>query len=153
MLRWCSPEAMDIPGLDAALVVTLVRKGLAIDVAELYRVKLKELAPLEGMNEDRAKQVFEALTVSMKRDAWRVLFGLGIPLVGAPEALALARGFPTVDAVFAAGVPRLMHDSGVSADVAESLVLWHSDGVNRRLVRRLEKAGVNFKSTQYCRSA
>lgn len=147
--HWCSAEAMDIAGGDAVLVAKLVGKGLAYDVAELYRIKLKELAALEGMDEAHAKNFFDAITASMKRDSSRVLFGLGIPLVNAVEAQALAKGFPTVDAVFAAGEARLVKDAGVSEAVAQSVTRWYGDNVNRRLVKRLEKAGVNFKSELY----
>lgn len=146
LLHWCSPEVMDIAGGDEKMVALLVQHGLVRDVAELYRLKVKELAALPGLTAEAAQKFFDAITASMKRDAWRLLFGLGIPLVGAAEAQAVAKGFPTVDAVFAAGVPRLMKDAGVSEAVAQSLVRWYSDGVNRKLVKRLEKFGLNFKS-------
>ena len=149
LVHWCSPEAMDIPGGDAALVAKLVGKGLARDVAELYRTEVAELAALESMDKDSAKKFFDAVTASTKRDAWRFLFGLNIPMVGAAEAQALGKGFPTVDAVFAAGVPRLMQDGGVSEAVAQSIVCWQSDSVNRKLVKRLDKVGVNLKSELY----
>lgn len=146
LVHWCAPEVMDIPGGAAALVAQLVANGLARDVAELYRIKVAELAALPDMDAAAAQQFFDAITASQKRAAWRLLFGLGIPLVGAAEARALGKGFPTVDAVFAAGAPRLMKDAGVSEAVAQSLVRWHSDSVNRKLVRRLQKAGLNFKT-------
>jgi NAD-dependent DNA ligase len=69
---------------------------------------------------------------------------LNIPLVGAAEARALMKSFPTVGAVFAAGAAGLMKEAGVSAAVAESVVRWHSDGVNRRLLARLKQLGLNF---------
>jgi len=147
--HWCAPEAMDIPGVNAALVRTLVGKGLAYDVGEIYRMKLKEIAALEGMSQEAAQQLFDAITASMKRDAWRVLFGLSIPTVGAVEAAALGKGFPSVDAVFAAGAPRLVKEAGVLEAVARNIVHWYGDGVNRRLVKRLEKAGLNLKSELY----
>ncbi|MCX6896535.1 MAG: helix-hairpin-helix domain-containing protein, partial [Verrucomicrobia bacterium] len=146
LAHWCAPEVMDVPGADARLITLLVERGLARDVAELYRIKVKELVALPGVDADTAQIFFDALTASMKRNAWRLLFGLSIPLVGAAEAQALMRGFPTVDAVFAAGAPRLIKDAGVSEAVAQSIVRWHSDSVNRKLVRRLEKFGLNFKS-------
>lgn len=149
LVHWCGPDVMDIAGGDAALVAKLVGQGLARDVAELYRIKVAELAALEGLDKDAAPKFFAAVTASTKRDAWRLLFGLKIPLVGMAEAQALGRGFPTVDAVFAAGGPRLMKDGGVSEAVAQSIVRWHSDSVNRRLVKRLEKLGLNFKSELY----
>lgn len=147
--RWCSPEAMDIAGVDAALVAVLVGKGLTYDVAEIYRLKFKEIAALEGMSQEAAQRLFDGITASMKRDAWRLLFGLSMPTVGATEATALGKGFQSVDTVFAAGAPRLMKEAGVSEAVAENLVCWYGDSVNRRLVKRLEKAGVNFKSELY----
>jgi DNA ligase (NAD+) len=147
--HWCSPEAMDIAGVDAELVGTLVSKGLTYDVGEIYRLKLKEIAALEGMSPEAAQRLFDAITASMKRDAWRVLFGLGIPAVGAVEARALGKGFPSVDAVFAAGAPRLMREGVVNDVVAENLVRWYADSVNRRMVKRLEKAGLNFRSELY----
>jgi DNA ligase (NAD+) len=140
---------MNIAGVDSALVGTLVGKGLAYDVGEIYRLKLKEIVALEGMSPEAAQRLFDAISASMKRDAWRVLFGLGIPTVGAAEATALSKGFPSVDAVFAAGVPRLMREGGVNEVVAENIVRWYGDSVNRRLVKRLEKAGLNFKSGLY----
>src|SRR5690606_14249268 len=82
----CSPAAMDIAGADAALVVKLVGTGLARDPAELYRLKVAEIAQLEGMNLQSAQSLFDAITVSQKREGWRLLFGLSIPHVGAKEA-------------------------------------------------------------------
>lgn len=149
LVHWCSPDVMDIPGGNAALVARLVSQGLARDVAELYKITVAELAVLEGVDTDSAQKFFDAIAASLARDAWRVLFGLNIPLVGAEEAKALGRGFPSVDAVLAAGVPRLMRDSGVSEAVARSVVRWHGDSVNRKLVKRLAKAGLNFNSSGY----
>lgn len=146
LAHWCAPEVMDVPGTDARLIALLVERGLARDVAELYRIKVKELAALPGVDAAAAQKIFDALTASMKREAWRLLVGLNIPLVGVAEAQALMRGFPTVDAVFAAGAARLMKDAGVSEAVAQSIVRWHGDSVNRKLVRRLEKFGLNFKA-------
>lgn len=140
---------MDIPGCDDALIAKLVGKGLARDVAEIYRLKADEIAALDGMDKETAQQFFDAITASMRRDAWRLLFGLNIPLVGDQEARALGRGFPTVDAVFTAGVSQLNRNAGISEAAAQSLVHWHGDSVNRKLVARLRKLGLNFKSSIY----
>jgi DNA ligase (NAD+) len=146
LVHWCSPEAMDIAGGDAALVAKLVERGLARDVAELYRIKVAELAALPGMDKDSAQKFFDALTASMKRDTWRVLFGLGIPNLGAAEAQLLCQHFASLDALFATGRERLMKLPGVTEIMARSLTHWSGDPVNRKLLRRLEKAGVNFKN-------
>ena len=146
LVHWCSPGALDISGGDAALVAQLVSHGLARDAAELYRIKAAELAALPGMDKPSAQNFFDALTASQKRAAWRTLYGLDIPNITPDAARALCRHFASVDNVFAASVERLMQAEGVSEAAARSLVHWHSDSVNRRLVKRLFKAGVNFKA-------
>jgi NAD-dependent DNA ligase len=144
--HWCSREAMDIAGGDAAMVVKLVGAGLVRDVAELYRLKMVEVVGLDGMNKNSAKDFVDAIAASRKRGAWRLLFGLGIPHIGAAEAQSLCRYFGSVDNVFAASVVRLQQAEGVSAEAARRINDWHSDSMNRRLVKRLFKAGLNFKA-------
>lgn len=144
--HWCSPAAMDVSGADAALVAKWVGQGLVRDPAELYRLKLAEIAALEGMNADSARKIFDAITASQKREAWRLLFGLSIPLVTARQAQSLCRHFKSVDNVFAAGAERLLQADGIDAATARSIAQWHSDGINRKLVKRLFKAGLNFKA-------
>ena len=65
---WASPEAMDIAGCGAVLVAQLVNKGLVFDAADFYRLKLTEIAALDGMTKEKAQQVFDAITASMKRE-------------------------------------------------------------------------------------
>ena len=142
---WASSEAMDIQGCDAAVITQLVHQGLVRDGAEFYRLRLGELAALEGVTKDRAQQIFDSITASMKREAWRLLFGLGIPNIGAPEAQVICKHFASLDALFAMGRERLAKLDGVTEVVARSLTHWYGDPINRKLIRRLEKIGVNFK--------
>jgi NAD-dependent DNA ligase len=61
-------------------------------------------------------------------------------------ARQLCRHFAAVDDILAAGPERLMKQAAVSEAIARSIACWYGDSVNRRLVRRLQKAGVNFKT-------
>ena len=122
---------MDIAGADAKLVALLVQRGLVRDVAELYRLRVKELAALPGLDKDSAQKFFAAITASMKREAWRVLFGLGIPNIGAAEAQLFCQHFTTLDALFATGRERLMKLTGVTEVMARRLAHWHGDPGNR----------------------
>ena len=74
-----------------------------------------------------------------------MLFGLGIPDIGSVEAQALCKHFASLDALFAVGRERLGRLDGITETAARSLTHWYGDPVNRKLVRRLEKIGVNFK--------
>ena len=83
---WASPEAVDIAGCDAALVAQLVQCGLVRDTAEFYRLKRAEIVLLEGVDETKSRLLWDAIKASKQREAWRVLFGLHIPNIGAAEA-------------------------------------------------------------------
>jgi DNA ligase (NAD+) len=144
--HWCARGAMDIEGGGEVLAAQLVRSGLVRDVAELYKLKLDELANLERMGEKSAKNFLDGLEASKGRDLWRVLFGLGIFHVGSGVAKSLGRAFGDLDEVFAAGPARLAEAEDIGEVIAQSIAQWHDDARNRDLIERLRKAGVNFKS-------
>ena len=144
--HWCARGAMDIEGGGEVLVRQLVQTGLVRDVADLYSLKLAEVAGLERMGEKSARNFLDGVQASKQRDLWRLLFGLGILHVGAGVAKALGRGFAALDDVFAAGVDQLTDCEDVGEVIAQSVVQWHGDPRNRKLIERLRKAGLNFKS-------
>jgi DNA ligase (NAD+) len=143
---WASPEAMDIAGCDAALVNQLVNRGLVRDAAEFYRLKYGEIASLEGMDEGKTRALWEAIAASKQREPWRVLFGLAIPGIGATEAKSLSNQFESLEDLFATGREQLRKLEGVTEAMARNVTHWHGDPVNRKLLRRLKQAGVNFRS-------
>jgi DNA ligase (NAD+) len=147
--HWCSRGAMDIEGGGDVLVTQLVKSSLVVDVAELYALKVNEVESLERMGEKSAKNFVDAIAASKSRDAWRVLYGLGILHVGTGVAKSLCRHFATLDDVFASSAERLMEADDIGEVIARSIVQWWGDSTNRRLVERLRKAGVNFKSELY----
>jgi len=78
-----------------------------------------------------------------------LLYGLGILHVGAGVAKTLGRSFPDLDAVLAASLDQLTETEDVGEVIADSIVQWHGDPRNRRLIERLRQAGINFKSSLY----
>ena len=51
--------------------------------------------------------------------------------------------------MFAAGVDQLTGCEDVGEVIAQSVVQWHGDPRNRKLIERLRQAGLNFKSALY----
>jgi DNA ligase (NAD+) len=58
-----------------------------------------------------------------------------------------------VDDVFAASIPQLTEIEDVGEVIAHSLVHWHGEARNRKLIERLRAAELNFKSALYNPSA
>ena len=151
--HWCARGAMDIEGGGEVLVAQLVKSGLALDVSDLYRLKVAEVAALERMGEKSAQNLIDGINASKTRDLWRLIFGLGILHVGAGVAKALGRSFPDLDALIHTGEQQLTEVEDVGAVIAKSLVRWFDEPMNRQLIERLNKAGLNFKSALYNPSA
>jgi DNA ligase (NAD+) len=147
--HWCSRSAMDIEGGGEVLVQQLVGSGLVRDVADLYQLKLDEVANLERMGDKSARNFLAGIGASKSREMWRVLYGLGILHVGAGVAKSLGRSFATLDDVFGASLPKLTNAEDIGEVIANSILQWHSDPRNRKLLERLRQAGVNFKSELY----
>lgn len=147
--HWCARGAMDIEGGGEVLAAQLVKSGLVRDVADLYSLKLDELANLERMAEKSAQNFLDGLAASKKRDLWRLLFGLGILHVGTGVAKSLGRSFATLDDLLAASVDQLTEIEDVGEVIALSLAQWQGDERNRKLIERLRKAGLNFDSALF----
>ena len=147
--HWCARGAMDIEGAGDVLVAQLVGAGLVRDVAELYRLRVDEVAALDRMGEKSARNLIDGIAASTHRDLWRLLFGLGILHLGVSGAKALARAYPDLDALAAAGTAELVQVPDIGEVIARSVADWFSDDKNRDLIRRLRAAGVNFTSSLY----
>jgi DNA ligase (NAD+) len=142
LLHYASRRAMRVEGLGDALAEQLVQKKMVRDVADLYGLKLEEVAALERMAEKSASNLLAQIEASKQRDLPQLVYGLGIRHVGERTAALLARHFRTLDRLAAATVEEIddIHEIGLT--VAESVRDWFDDEGNLELCRRLREAGV-----------
>ena len=141
-------QAMDVEGLGDALVRQLVEKGLVRDFADLYNLSLEDLAGLERMAEKSARNLLEQLEKSKRAELRRLLFGLGIRFVGERAALLLARHFRSLRALAEASVEEIDAPYEIGPAVAASVYEWFREPANRRVVERLEEAGVRTEESE-----
>ncbi len=94
--------AMDIDGLGEKIVEQLVTNGLVQDVADLYRLQVDDLVPLERFAEKSAQNIIAAIQGSKTPSLARLIYALGIRFVGESTANVLAQHFHTLDALQAA---------------------------------------------------
>lgn len=130
-------QAMDIDGLGTEIIKQLVDRGLVKDAADLYRLRKEQLLELEKFGEKSSENLLEALEASKEADLWRVVHGLGIPLIGAEAAKALVRAFGSMERLESATEAELVAIEGIGPKMARSVVDYFGWGENRELVRRL----------------
>jgi DNA ligase (NAD+) len=141
--HFVSRGAMEIEGLGGERLDQLAREGLVTDAASLWDLTAERLEPLPGWGKVSAAKLVAELEGARARPLERLLFGLGIPLVGERAARALARAFGSVAAVAAATAGELEEVEGIGPVMAASVVRWFADPGNAALVARLRERGVD----------
>ncbi len=143
LLHFAGRHAMDIDGLGEKIVDQLVDKGLVKDFADLYSLKLEDVAALERMAEKSAQNLLEEIEASKKNSLARLIYALGIRFVGERTAQLLAEHFGSLGKLAAAKEDELTQVPEVGPKVAASIVEFFSEPANRELIKKLRKAGVN----------
>jgi DNA ligase (NAD+) len=142
---FASRGAMDIEGLGEVLVNQLVDAKLVKDIADIYSLKMEQLAALERMAEKSATNVITAIEQSKDRELWRLITALGIPHVGQGLARKLAEHFLDLDKLAAASEEELLNVPDVGPIVAKSIRDFFENERNRALIEKLKKAGLKTK--------
>lgn len=137
-------DAMDIEGLGPALVQSLVEEKLVASPADLYTLRLPDVAMLERMGEKSAQNLLSAIEKSKQNPLSRLLFAFGIRQVGQKAAETLARQYGTLDALMQADREQLTQTFDVGEVTAGNLYRWLHSPQSLHLIRRLREAGVNM---------
>jgi DNA ligase (NAD+) len=117
---------------------------LIADPADIYRVSVDDLLPLEGWKETSASNLIAAIEASKTRPLGKLIFGLGIDHVGGTVANLLAREFGSIHALSTASVEEISTIEGIGPEIAGSVHAWFADADNAHLVDRLGEAGVSL---------
>jgi DNA ligase (NAD+) len=145
ILHFASRGVMNIDGMGDALVTQLVERELVKNVADIYKLTKADLLSLERMGDKSAQNILDEIEASKKLPLERVIYGLGIPMVGERTAQFLAEHFGSMEALEQAGVEELQNVNEVGPRIAESIVEFFSVAANRKLVERLGESGLAFQ--------
>jgi len=145
ILHYASRGVMNIDGMGESLVTQLIERELVKNVADIYDLTRKDLLSLERFADKSAQNILDEIENSKKLPLERVIYGLGIRMVGERTAQFLAEHFGSMEALENAGVEDLQDVNEVGPRIAESIVEFFSIAANRKLVERLRKAGLTLK--------
>jgi DNA ligase (NAD+) len=142
LLHFASRHAMDINGLGDKIVDQLVDKGMVKDVADLYTLKLDDVAALERMGEKSAQNLLDQIATSKKHTLARLIYALGMRMVGERTGQLLAEHFSSLDELAEAKEDQLFEVTEVGPKVAAAIAEFFSEPANQKIIKKLDKAGV-----------
>ena len=122
----------------------LTDRGMVKNVADIYRLTKDDLLNLERMGEKSAQNILKEIEASKKLPLERVIFGLGIRMVGERTAQFLAEHFGSMDTLMNATEEELEQVNEVGPRIAQSIAEFFQEPRNRELVKRLEDSGLTF---------
>ncbi len=144
LLHFAGRHAMNIDGLGEKIVDQLVDKGLVKDFADLYELKLEDVAALERMAEKSAQNLLDEIKASKSNSLARLIYALGMRFVGERTGQLLADDFASLPKLAAASVEELVEVPEVGPKVAQSIADFFSEPANQKLIKRLRDEGLKM---------
>ncbi|MGG3885269.1 NAD-dependent DNA ligase LigA [Brevibacillus panacihumi] len=146
IIHFVSRTAMNIDGLGEKVVAQLYNDGIIHSVADLYYLHQQRdvLLGMERMGEKSVDNLLAAIEASKENSLERLLFGLGIRLVGAKAAKVLAEHFGHMDAIAQAQEEEFTLIDEIGPKMAASLYQYFRQPQAEAVIERLKAAGVNM---------
>lgn len=151
--HFISRKAMDIDGLGAETIDTLVEKGLIKDISDLYVLEFNQLIDLDRMADKSVNNLLDGITASKLQPFEKVLFGLGIRYVGETVSKKLAKAFKTMDCIVEASYESLVETDEIGEKIARSIREFIEDEKNIILIEKLKHAGLRFEKEEEVRAS
>ena len=146
LIHFVSRDAMNINGLGDEIMEDFYNFGFIGTIADIYSLKehREDLTRLEGYGDKSINNLLEAIEESKKVSLERLIFGLGIPHVGAKTAKILASNYGTMDKLIEATEEDLTSINDIGSIIAKSVINYFSDINNRAIIEELKDLGLNM---------
>lgn len=145
IIHYVSRNAMNIDGIGERVVKQLFDHDIIQSVADLYTLKEEDLLPLERMGEKSLKNLLDAIEKSKKNSLEKLIFGLGIRLVGAKAAKLLAQKYGTMKGLMETTEEDLIAIEEIGPKMADSIVTFFNKTEVKDIIQRLEELGINME--------
>ena len=148
IVHFASKEGMEIDGLGYSIIEQLLDKKLINNIADIYSLKLEDVASLKKNGKKFAQNLIDAIEKSKSNDLFKLITGLGIRHIGAKSAKNLARKFRTMDSLMNASIEELSVQNDVGEITAKSIYEFFREEQSIDLINKLKLAGVNMESLE-----
>jgi len=155
ILHFASRPVMNIDGMGDALVDQLLQHGMLRNVADIYGLAKKraQLIEMERLGPKSVDNLLAEIENSKQQPLERVIYGLGIRMVGERTAQFLAEHFGSVDKLIdtargkvqAESLAKLEEVEEVGPRIAQSIREFFLEAKNIALIEALRKAGLRFE--------
>ncbi len=146
LIHYVSRNAMNIMGLGDSLIEDFYNMGYLEDFYDFYTLKDKkeELMELEGFGSKSINSLLESIEESKNNSLERLIYGIGIRLVGHKTAKILGKYFGTMDNLIGASLEELINIKDVGEGIANSIYEYFKDSNNINMINKLKEYNLNM---------
>ena len=148
IVHFVSKDCMNIKGLGYAIVEELINRKLINNIADIYYLKLEDIASLKKNGTKFAQNLIDAIQESKSNDLSRLINSFGIRHVGTKSAKILAKKFKTMDNLMNSTIEKLNTTEDVGEITANSVYEFFNQDQTKDLIEKLKNAGVNMESLE-----
>ena len=137
-----SRDALNIDGLSEATLEKWIGRGFLHDFADIFELGRyrKEIVSMEGFGEKSFENLMESIEKARHTTLPRLIYGLGLPNVGAANAKLLCRRFGyDLQRIEMAKEEELCEIEGVGEVIAKAVTSYFSRPKNREILEHLKK--------------
>ena len=147
LIHYVSRPAMNIDGLGDAIIEDFYNMKIITKIEDIYNLKdrREELIELEGFGNKSVDNLLTSIEASKSNSLERLLFGLGIPGIGAKTAKVLAKKYDNIDNLMKASLEELTDIKDIGNILAENITTYFSDPKNQELIEHLKEIGINME--------
>jgi DNA ligase (NAD+) len=153
ILHFAQRRAMNIEGLGEKIVEQLVEIDKVKNLADIYRLTVKDLQYLDRMGHKSAVNVLQGIEKSKATTLPRFIFGLGIRHAGEATAKDLVRHFGNLASIVKATQEELLKVPDVGPVVATSIHTFFNQPTNVIVIDELIKLGVTWPDVPVAEAA
>lgn len=157
--HFISRRAMNIDSIGSETVAGLYNLGLISNYADLYDLTAENLLGIEfevgeddgekkkkrSLKEKSVENILKGIEASKQIPFERVLFALGIRMVGETVAKKLARQFLTIDKLAMASKEEIASVYEIGEKIAEHVTRFFADEKNKTIIEKLRQSGLQLE--------
>ena len=148
IVHFSSKVGMDIDGLGYSIIEQLIDKELIKGIADIYELKLEDIASLKKNGKKFAQNLVDAINESKNNDVSKLITALGIRHVGSRLARQLAKRYRSIDNLMNADLEELSMQDDVGEKTAASIYEFFKQDQTIDLINKLKASGVNMESLE-----